>query len=260
MALIKCPYCGVNISDKAHRCPKCGQIIQPSDISKVAPQQIASSNISSDSAKTSAEEPIFCEENEKRGNFWPWVIAGGVILIGVGVWLFLSKNTTSTRPETICMIDSTLEEEEEEMPVAEVISSSIAEESEADEAVQVVEEEDEDKLDVYIGEPPTKQGTYELTGKVDDKYDIKIWVTIKENKISGKYCYKSTLEKYGDKPSSYIQFEGLISPADYFIIKASSKDSSRTDKWEGDFKDNRLYAEKILETGEIRTMEAYIDE
>lgn len=259
MALIKCPYCGSNISDKAHKCPKCGHMLRTSDNPKIGQKPKDSTNTGIHSYETPAKASLSPIEKERSRTYWPWFVVGGAILVGFGVWLILSKNTADSHLKTGYEVDSVLEEVEERS-VEEVIDTSefdngVEDAEQTGEAAEVKEDNAESVL--YIGEPSTKQGTYKLTGKIDDKYDIKIWLTINENKIFGKYCYVSTLEKYGDHPSSYIQFDGLISPADFFIITASSKDSA---KWEGDFKENRLYAEKILETGEIRTMEAYIDE
>lgn len=50
-------------------------------------------------------------------------------------------------------------------------------------------------------------------GQIDDKYDIivNLDVNYDTGKVTGKYYYKSTIKKYGKKPSSYLYMSGTYS-------------------------------------------------
>lgn len=86
MALIKCPECGREVSDKATSCPNCGY-----------------------------------EINKSKGEQYPkpnkrWIIilicVFAVLACSVGAWWFLSSNGSSTAKETVTQ--TTISEEEEE--------------------------------------------------------------------------------------------------------------------------------------------------
>ena len=51
------------------------------------------------------------------------------------------------------------------------------------------------------------------SGYVDDKYRVYVYLDVnyKTGKVTGKYCYESTYNKYGDKPSSYLYMSGTYS-------------------------------------------------
>lgn len=200
-------------------------------------------------------------ESEHGSNKWLWYILGGIILIGLGLCLGLRlSNNTTPQPQVATEQEQTpTVESMVDTPLVEEVDTMGYEVGAAEEAEAVNEAVGEEDMGLYIDEPPTIQGAFKLSGKIDDKYDIQIWLTIEGNKIYGKYCYNSTLNRYGDTPSSYIQFRGQITYMDFFKIKASSNKSSDISIWEGEIKDNRLYAEKILDSGEVRYMEAYIE-
>jgi len=42
------------------------------------------------------------------------------------------------------------------------------------------------------------------TGRVGGKYPIVAYLNFTERGVTGKYAYRSTLQKYGDKPSSWL--------------------------------------------------------
>ncbi len=233
MALIECPQCRHKISNKAHRCPKCGYIQKPSE------------RHNSLTGTTSCGYNTFHDEHEssKRSYYWLWLVLGGLLIILVVVWLFRSKNTASTQVGIIpeeTSIDAKIEEERD-TPVIEADISNEAEESVAADFDGVT----------------SQQGTYSLTGKVNDKYAVQIWLTIEGNKMNGKYCYVSTLEKYGDQPSSYIQIHGYITSSNEFKFTTTYVDSSKKSEWEGDFKGNCFYAKNW---GKDEVIIAYVDD
>lgn len=232
MALINCPNCGASISDKAHRCPKCGYILRSSDRSN-SPTETTNyihSNI------TPTDIPQYEQESPRRSYYWLLYVGGCVILIGLALWLFSSKNASSTQINSINEETPILVATEEMMAckVDTVVPSEIAVEEEV-------------KAD--------RCGKYTLKGKVNDKYDIQIWLSFEGSTMSGKYCYTTTLERYGDQPSSYIEFHGEI---DYnnFTFTATSPNSSNKTEWTGTFDDNRFYAKK---TGTEEEMVAYVE-
>lgn len=77
MALIQCPKCGQQISDRANKCPHCGYVINPSNF------------------ETSDIKPT-----KSKKSIWVWCV-GILILIGVGVGVFLYSS-----PKTDKAIDS----------------------------------------------------------------------------------------------------------------------------------------------------------
>lgn len=46
------------------------------------------------------------------------------------------------------------------------------------------------------------------TGKVGGKYPVVVYIYPDGNKVTGRYAYKSTLKKNGDKPSSWLYITG----------------------------------------------------
>ena len=54
-------------------------------------------------------------------------------------------------------------------------------------------------------------GNYKMPGTIDGKYDITMWLMIDDNgEVKGRYCYDSTVRKYGDKPESYFYIKGYV--------------------------------------------------
>lgn len=68
---------------------------------------------------------------------------------------------------------------------------------------------------VEVQRPEVGKYTYSYTGDVDDDYPIRGTLTFTEKSsggyiLSGKYAYESTLRKYGDKKTSWINVNGSI--------------------------------------------------
>ena len=91
MALIKCPRCGKEMSDRAERCPHCGS---PVEESNAARQGSPVSNVPKN------EETFFSSNQsttgKKRMPAWVWIlIAVGALLVGGGIaYWFVSSNDT----------------------------------------------------------------------------------------------------------------------------------------------------------------------
>lgn len=90
MALIKCPKCGKEMSDRADRCPQCGT---PIDEIKAAFEKI----------ETDAPAATATSQPKKKNGMptWAWIliIAGSLIIVGGIVFLCLPGK--STTPNTI---------------------------------------------------------------------------------------------------------------------------------------------------------------
>ncbi len=245
MALIECPQCRHKISDKAHRCPKCGFIQKPSDRSYSLTETTSYGN--NNIMPTEQVSP-------RRNYYWLWFVVGGLILIVLVLWLFKSNNTFSKQVGIITEetpIEATTEverviTEERVMTEEEILNADTTHIIKGEEAVAT----DFDGVS-------SQQGTYTLTGKVNDKFAVQIWLTIDGNKLNGKYCYVSTLEKYGDQPSSYIQIQGYITSSNEFKFTTTYVNSSKQSEWEGDFKGNCFYAKNW---GKNEVMIAYVDD
>lgn len=245
MALIKCPNCETSISDKAHRCPKCGYVLKPSDRSNSLTETTSCKH----NDITPTDIPQYERGSPRRSYYWLWYLGGGLILIGLVLWLFSPKKASSTQGATII---------NEETPVEAATEERVMTEEEICNAdtTHVIEAESEAAAADFDG-VSSQHGTYTLTGKVNDKYAVKVWLTIEGNSLSGKYSYVSTLEKYGDQPSSYIQIQGNITSSNEFKFTTTNINSSNKSEWEGDFNGNCFYAKK---TGNEETMVAYVDE
>lgn len=245
MALIECPQCRHKISEKAHRCPKCGYIQKPSG----RPNSVTETTSYGYTNTTLTDALQDEQESSKMSYYWLWLVLGGLIIILVVLWLFSSKNTSSTQVGITEETPIERTTEEERVLTEEVMlndTTCIIEDAEAEEVVAAD----------FVGES-SHQGTYTLTGKVNDKYAIQIWITIYGNELKGKYCYISTLEKYGDQPSSYIQIQGYITSSDEFKFTSTYVNSTKTSEWEGDFNGNCFYAKNW---GKDEVMIAYVDD
>lgn len=97
MALIKCPHCGSQVSDKAHRCPKCGKLVNNPEVKQESP------------AKTPLTPPVVNQQeptedttydydneiDESHGSRRKWLIitaAAIVMAIIAGVLLYNSHS------------------------------------------------------------------------------------------------------------------------------------------------------------------------
>lgn len=100
MALIQCPKCGQQISDRAQKCPHCGNVINPSDF------------------KTSDIKP-----SKSKKSIWFWCV-GILLLIGVGVGIFLYSS-----PKTDKAIDSeqpVIAQQSEEVKITPEFSEKVS--------------------------------------------------------------------------------------------------------------------------------------
>ena len=85
MALIKCPQCGKQVSDKAARCPHCG-------LDMTVPYQPPQS------------QPQKTKETQKKSRkVWPIfaAIAGVVILVAIALWFFVFNDTKTNEPPVV---------------------------------------------------------------------------------------------------------------------------------------------------------------
>lgn len=117
MALIKCPECGKEVSDKATKCPNCGMPFD--EITLPQNEHINDNQEDEESIALSSQPQI----EEKRMSAWKalLIIVGSLILIGGIVWLFAGK---STKNDAI-QFDTTAEDtiiENTDMPEDDVIS------------------------------------------------------------------------------------------------------------------------------------------
>lgn len=255
MALIKCPYCGANISDKAHRCPKCGKIQQPTNRQNLIVEETNNVN---DLNKTVEfpEVQLVSDDSKQRKLRWLLILIGGGLLIVI-LWLLFAKSYSSVQNNPA--EGTTIAEETSEILMDTVVADDAYNTEttgsvEADVAEAVAEEEASLISDRNYS---MQQGEFALMGKINDKYLVKIWLTIEDHKLSGKYCYTRTLEKYGDKPSTYIQINGAIDSDGNLTFTGSYSNSSNKSEWTGQFVGNRFYAKK---SGKEEVMVAYTEE
>lgn len=85
MALIKCPECGNDVSDKAIKCPRCGYPLKQEEIKTVPEQKEDNFNSSEDSA-------FEVGEKKKKGTKKIGIYVGGALLLLVAsVGSFVGK-------------------------------------------------------------------------------------------------------------------------------------------------------------------------
>lgn len=75
---------------------------------------------------------------------------------------------------------------------------------------------------------------YDLTGSVDGKYPVTIYLVKDGNALSGKYFYHSTIARQGVKPSSYLYIDGLWSD-DRMKVNVYDVNGNLIERWEGEF-------------------------
>lgn len=100
MALIQCPKCGQQISDRAQKCPHCGYVINPSDF------------------KTSDIKPT-----KSKKSIWGWCV-GILILIGVGVGVFLYG--TPQKDEAVDSEQPVIAQQSEEVKITLEFSEKVS--------------------------------------------------------------------------------------------------------------------------------------
>lgn len=78
----------------------------------------------------------------------------------------------------------------------------------------------------------TNVQSFSFTGYVDEKYEIRGTLNIDNDVITGKYCYESSIRKYGDSPSLYITLRGSIDSYNHVnIVGTTSK--GQEERWIG---------------------------
>lgn len=75
---------------------------------------------------------------------------------------------------------------------------------------------------------------YDLTGKVDGKYPVTIYLVKNGNELRGKMFYHSTIVKNGVKPTSYLYLHGTLND-DQMNLIISDYDGNTFEKWNGEF-------------------------
>lgn len=100
MALIQCPKCGQQISDRAQKCPHCGYVINPSDF------------------ETSDIKPT-----KSKKSMWVWCV-GILILIGVGVGVFLYG--TPKKDEAVDSEQPVIVQQPEEVKITSEFSEKVS--------------------------------------------------------------------------------------------------------------------------------------
>ena len=75
---------------------------------------------------------------------------------------------------------------------------------------------------------------YDLTGKVEGKYPVTIYLVKNGDTISGKMFYHSTIAKQGVKPSSYLYIHGIWADDD-MIVNVYDISGNDVEKWVGNF-------------------------
>lgn len=126
MALIQCPHCGANVSDKAHRCPKCNEILNmPTETTEVKPVvSTPPPDITTpQTANNSLESPIPDEQTSGKKTLIIVLIA--VVVVGTIIASFaLSSHKSDETAETDAVTEQT------------DITAPIAEEEEFEEVAQ----------------------------------------------------------------------------------------------------------------------------
>lgn len=151
--------------------------------------------------------------NEKAGiPGYVWAIIGvlACALIGVGLYFGLSDR----KPESHYIYA------DDETPSSHSKSEKSAEEVVEVEEVAPYDEAEEEEEVIAVAALDEGNNYYNLSGSVNG-YNIVMKMTIKKSgdscRVSGKYAYKSTLNKYGDQDSSWFFFDGSADSDAYHI-------------------------------------------
>ena len=91
MALIKCPQCGQNVSDKALRCPKCGYSISQSISSQESVAQVNQTPVDSTVPSDTPTSSTGSNPPKKKSNTWVILVVIAALLLlggGVGGWFY----------------------------------------------------------------------------------------------------------------------------------------------------------------------------
>lgn len=104
---------------------------------------------------------------------------------------------------------------------------------------------------------PSVATSYRLEGLVNEKYEVVLELTQSGDNLFGRYYYKSSMRKYGDKESTYIKLSGSIDTDGNFNMEGSFYNSSKIEIWKGYITDNKLYAECDNNDGTTFVMKAH---
>lgn len=148
-----------------------------------------------------------------------------ICLLIVGVYLFLNRNNDDmlTNAITIDDIADTRAHQERECETDDVIEdydiSNQQVSSEYSAMAHGNSEECDDDVSVSSADTQSRQlngsstavtRNYSFSGSIDG-YPVKMWITCySDGSVKGKYCYNSTIEKYGNSPSSYFYLTGKV--------------------------------------------------
>lgn len=75
---------------------------------------------------------------------------------------------------------------------------------------------------------------YDLTGTVDGKYPVTIYLVKNGDSISGKMFYHSIIAEQGVRPSSYLYINGVWAD-DQMNVHVFDNDGNEVEKWVGEF-------------------------
>lgn len=89
--------------------------------------------------------------------------------------------------------------------------------------------------DAYEEESTQNYTQFDFRGTVNDKYEIAGTLRVdNEGRIYGRYCYISTLNKYGDHPNTWITLNGNVDNSGDATIRGTYyKNASEEEYWRG---------------------------
>ncbi len=102
-----------------------------------------------------------------------------------------------------------------------------------EEIVEVVNEDAYAPAEELTPTTPISQFNFNFEGSINGTMQIVGNLYTQGGRVYGRYCYLSTLKKYGDKPSTYITFNGTISDTGYLDLTATYHDVDLTEDWRG---------------------------
>ncbi|MBD5197341.1 MAG: hypothetical protein HDS89_07815 [Bacteroidales bacterium] len=102
---------------------------------------------------------------------------------------------------------------------------------------------------------------YDFVGKVDNKYNITVYLVCKEGKLQGKCFYHSTIARQGVKPCSYLYLNGTYDERDDSVnITVTDCKGKYIEKWIGEMSSGNRAADIdciiITESGKRMTLDA----
>lgn len=144
------------------------------------------------------------ENPGKKQGMPGWLIGALVgiatVVVGVGI-IMIWNNSKSAAPA--------------KDPYANIVHEDDETVKSAEESQREREEAMAEELEAAEAEAPAAGspfGSYTLTGKVDDQYEIKMEIEVSETSggchVEGRYAYYSTLRKYGNTDSNWFYFSG----------------------------------------------------